>query len=261
MFNQEVSKLRKSDNIRVNPSVLIGIALYIGYLIIFFSTWIINKVDYTTIGKTVESTKLHYALPTLFGSIFLVIAITALGWWKITLFDKEKSGPKWAWIAPILMFVFILMSFGNTNWDKATPELLLWSALGALSVGFGEEMITRGTLIVGLRSKFSEIPVWLISTLFFTALHIPNVFFGQSPSLLISQLILTFIMGSALYSFRRVSGNLIIPIILHGLWDSAIFLPPATGGSPSLLMILIYPVSIICFIAVLLKNRGKYLGT
>lgn len=260
MFNPEVSKTMQSDSLKVKPNILIGIALYIGYLIIFFSTWIINKVDYSTIGKTVESTKLHYALPTLFGSIFLVIAITALGWWKITLFDKEKSGPKWAWIAPILMFVFILMSFGNTNWDKATPELLLWSALGALGVGFGEEMITRGTLIVGLRSKFSEIPVWLISTLFFTALHIPNVFFGQSASLLISQLILTFIMGSALYSFRRISGNLLIPIILHGLWDSAIFLPPATGGSPSLLMILIYPVSIICFIAVLLKNRGKRLG-
>lgn len=259
MFNQGSLNPKQSENVKVKPNVFLGIALYIGYLIIFFSTWIINKVDYTTIGKTIESTKLHYALPTLFGSIFLVIAITALGWWKITLFDKEKSGPKWAWIAPILMVLLILISFGNINWDKATPELLLWSALGALGVGFGEEMITRGSLLVGLRSKFSEIPVWLISTLFFTTLHIPNIFFGQPASLLISQLILTFIMGSALYSFRRISGNLIIPIILHGLWDSAIFLPPATGGSPSLLMILIYPISIVCFIAVLLKNRGKRL--
>lgn len=259
MFNQGSLNPKQSENVKVKPNVFLGITLYIGYLIIFFSTWIINKVDYTTIGKTIESTKLHYALPTLFGSIFLVIAITALGWWKITLFDKEKSGPKWAWIAPILMVLLILISFGNTNWDKATPELLLWSALGALGVGFGEEMITRGSLLVGLRSKFSEIPVWLISTLFFTALHIPNIFFGQSASILISQLILTFIMGSALYSFRRISGSLLIPIILHGLWDSAIFLPPATGGSPSLLMILIYPISIVCFIAVLLKNRGKRL--
>jgi hypothetical protein len=244
---------------RVKPSIFVGIALYLGYLAIFFSTWIFNKVDYPTIGKTIESTKLHYALPTLFGGIFLVIAISLLGWWKITLFDKEKSGPKWAWIAPIIMFILILISFANVNWDKANPELLLWSALGALGVGFGEEMITRGSLLIGLRSKFSEIPVWFISTLFFTALHIPNVFFGQPASLLISQLVLTFIMGSALYSFRRISGNLLIPIILHGLWDSAIFLPPATGATPSLLMITLYPIAIICFVAVLLKNRRKRL--
>ena len=248
-----------SKHIKVKPNILIGIALYIVYLIIFFSTWIVNKADYPTIGKTIESTKLHYALPTLFGGIFLVIALTALGWWKVTLFDKEKSGPKWAWIAPILMFILILISFANTNWDKVTPELLLWSILGAIGVGFGEEMITRGSLLVGLRSKFSEIPVWLISTLFFTALHIPNIFFGQSASLLIAQLVLTFIMGSAFYSFRRISGNLLIPIILHGLWDSAIFLIPATGGTPSLFMVIIYPVAIICFIAVLWKNRGKKL--
>lgn len=259
MFNKKFLNPQHSNTIKVKPNILIGITLYIIYLIIFFSTWIVNKAYYPTIGKTIESTKLHYALPTLFGGIFLVIALTVLGWWKITLFDKEKSAPKWAWIAPILMFILILISFTNTNWDKVTAELLLWSMLGAIGVGFGEEMITRGSLLVGLRSKFSEINVWLISTLFFVALHIPNIFFGQPASLLIAQLVLTSIMGSAFYSFRRLSGNLLIPIILHGLWDSAVFLIPATGGTPPLLMATIYPVAIICFIAVLLKNRGEKL--
>lgn len=29
-------------------------------------TWLVNDVDYPSVGDTVESAKLHYALPTLF---------------------------------------------------------------------------------------------------------------------------------------------------------------------------------------------------
>ena len=74
------------------PSVRLGMLLYLGYLAIFFSTWAINGVDYNRIGQNVETTKLWYAFPTLFGCAFLVVAITMLGWWRSSLFDKSKSG-------------------------------------------------------------------------------------------------------------------------------------------------------------------------
>jgi hypothetical protein len=56
----------------------------------------------------------------------------------------------------------ILNNFLNVPSDKISAELLLWSSLGAVGVGFGEEMITRGSMIVGLRSRFGESKVWLI---------------------------------------------------------------------------------------------------
>lgn len=245
---------------RVAPSVAIGILPYVGYLAIFFATWAINDVDYETIGDTAESAKLHYAFPTLFASAFLVVAVTALGWWRITLFDKERSGPAWAWFGPIAMVLLAAGSYATINTGNIEEGLVLWSVLGAIGVGFGEEMVTRGTLLVGLRSRFPEGKVWLYSTLLFSALHIPNVIFGLRPSGLAFQLLNTFIFGSFLYAMRRLSGTLLLPMFLHGLWDSSVFLPDATGADlfPSVFILL--PIAIVCAWVVIRRNRNLRLA-
>lgn len=244
---------------RHKPTVWLGIVLYLGYLAIFFSTWTINGVDYLRIGENAETTKLWYAFPTLFGCAFLVVGISILGWWRQVLFEESKSGPGWIWFLPVVMTAIILKNFLGLPTDKLTAELLLWSTLGAVGVGFGEEMITRGSMIVGLRSRFSEVQVWLISSLLFSALHVPNVIFGLPLVTMPIQVVLTFIMGSGFYIIRRLSGTLIVPMILHGLWDSSIFLTAATGGQPSAIQFVVYPLAIACMIAVLLNHRNTQL--
>jgi membrane protease YdiL (CAAX protease family) len=236
-----------------------GFLLYFGYLAVFFATWKINGVDYNRIGENAQTIKLWYAFPTLFGCAFLVIAISILGWWRKVLFDQSKSGPRWIWILPVVMAAIILNNFLGIPSGKLSADLILWSSLGALGVGFGEEMITRGSMFVGLRSRFSESQVWLISTLLFSALHVPNVIFGFPMSAMPIQVLLTFIMGSGFYVIRRMSGTLILPMILHGLWDSSLFLNIATGGEPSAAQFSAYPLAIVCVIAVLLKNRNSRL--
>ena len=239
------------------PTVLSGFLLYAGYLAIFFTTWAVNGVDYTRIGESAETTRLWYAFPTLFGSIFLVTAITALGWWRIVLTDKTKAGPKWAWILPVVMLLIIINNFIRVNTGNLTVELVFWSFAGAVGVGFGEEMITRGSMVVGLRSRFGEVKVWLFSTLLFSALHVPNVFFGLPLTSMPIQVVLTFIMGSGFYIIRRISGTLIIPMILHGLWDSSLLITDATGGTPSLVQFALYPLAIVCVVAVVYSNRRQ----
>ena len=233
------------------PSVWMGILLYLGYLAIFFTVWTINGVDYLRIGESAETTKLWYALPTLFGCAFLVAAISVLGWWRSVLFDASRSGPAWIWILPAVMVAIIMNNFVGMPSGRLSAELLLWSTLGGVGVGFGEEMITRGSMIAGLRSRFSEGRVWLISTLLFSAMHVPNVIFGLPMEAMPVQVLLTFIMGSGLYVVRRMSGTLILPILLHGLWDSSLFLNVATGGEPSAIPFAVYPLAILCAIAVL----------
>lgn len=239
---------------RVKPSIAIGLAVYAGYLAIFYTTWAINDVDYEHIGETTESAKLHYAMPTLLGCVFLVIVVTALGWWRPALFDRTRSGPRWAWIGPIAMGLVAIAGFGFIKSDQASTELVMWSILGGIGVGFGEEMITRGTLLVGLRSRYTEGRVWLWSTLLFSALHIPNVLFGLSPSGMPSQLVLTFIFGSVLYATRRLSGTLLLPMLLHGLWDGSVFLPRATGAAVNPLPVLVYPLAIVVAYVVVRRN-------
>jgi membrane protease YdiL (CAAX protease family) len=237
------------------PSVWIGFLLYFGYLAIFFATWAINGVDYLRIGENIETTKLWYAFPTAFGCAFLVVAISVLGWWRLVLFDKSRSGPLWVWILPIVIAGIILNNFLGLQSGKLSSELLLWSTLGAVGVGFGEEMITRGSMIVGLRSRFPEVRVWLISTLLFSALHVPNIFFGLPSSDMPWQVLFTFIFGSGMYVIRRISGTLILPMVLHGLWDSSLFLSVSTGVEPSIVQYAVYPLAIVCALVVLLKTR------
>ena len=144
--------------------------------------------------------------------------------------------------------------------DRLGADLLFWSALGALGVGFGEEMITRGSLVVGLRSRFGEGRqgrVWLISTLLFSAMHVPNVFFGLPLWAMPFQVLLTFIMGTALYLIRRHTGTLIVPMVLHGLWDSSLFLSVATGREPSPLQFVVYPLTVLCAIAVMRREHDE----
>ena len=245
---------------RVKPSIGAGFFLYFGYLAIFYTTWALNDVDYPEIGKTTSSARLHYAYPTLFGCAFLVIAVTIMGWWRLTLFDKERSGPRWAWIGPILMALIAISSFALMNGDGATKELVMWSILGGIGVGFGEEMITRGGLLVGFRTKYTEEKVWLYTTLFFSALHIPNVFFGENFVGMLGQLVLTFIFGSLLWATRRLAGTLILSMILHGLWDSSVFLPRATDSGANLAAFFIYIIAIVVVVAVVRRNRGLRLG-
>jgi hypothetical protein len=80
------------------PTVTLGMLLYLGYLAIFFAAWTINGVDYNRIGENPETTRLWYALPTLSGCAFLVIALSVLGWWRVALFERPQAGPRWIWI-------------------------------------------------------------------------------------------------------------------------------------------------------------------
>lgn len=232
-----------------------GFLLYAGYLAIFFSTWTINGVDYNRIGESAETTKLWYAFPTLFGCAFLVAALSALGWWRAVLFDEAKAGPKWVWILPAVMGAIIVNNFLGVPSGKVSAELLLWSALGAVGVGFGEEMITRGSMVAGLRSRVGEGRVWFFSTLLFSALHVPNVIFGLPLWAMPIQVLLTFVMGTGFYLMRRMSGTLLLPMALHGLWDSSLFLNVAAGREPSPIQFAVYPLAIACAIGMAVHSR------
>jgi membrane protease YdiL (CAAX protease family) len=232
-----------------------GLFIYALYLAIFYSTWTLNNVEYGLIGKNVDTIKLGYAIPTLLASLSVFLIISSIGWWNKVMFDQQKSSSRWTYILPIAILAAIIANFTNVNTQELSIELIFWSIVGGIGVGFGEEVITRGSLIVGLRSRLNEGKVWFVSTLLFAALHAPNVFFGLDPTQMVVQLFVAFIMGTAFYVIRRVSGSLILAILLHGLWDSSVFLPQATGSQNlAVAAILIYPLAIACAIPVLKRN-------
>ena len=248
---------------KIQPTWWIGVIVYLIYNAIIFSTWAMVGADYNNmVGSEVISTSL--VLPLVLGTIFLVVMLFWLGWWRPVMTEDRRGSPGWVlWIVLAIMLGFIVVNIGATNWSAITTvHLLLLIAAGVL-VGFNEEALTRGIVVVGWRGSTSnEISVWFWSSLLFGLLHLPNAFFGPGLTASLYQVVFAFLAGSGFYILRRLSGTLLVPMAIHGAWDFASFSHQASGADPSPLTTLFqfgtYLISIVLVIVVLWAGRRNH---
>lgn len=155
------------------------------------------------------------------GSLIALAAVAVLGWWR-PVFIESRRLPRWAWTFPMIMLGAILAgtAYGELADKGATYTLML--LLGALLVGVSEETMFRGIGVTTFRQAAqSEIAVAMWSSLVFGLAHATNIF-GEGIGA-IPQVLTTAIAGYFFYIARRVSGTLIVPIVIHGLWDFGLF--------------------------------------
>lgn len=216
---------------KVTPSLLKGVSVLLGYLAVVFTVWIVTDVDYDTIGDSVGNVRDAVTIAMACGVVYVVIVTSILGWWKPALREATRAvHHRWMWIVPGLLLIGAVLNLVATKWGRVdelgTPlgAYVAWLAVGCLMVGFNEEMITRGLLIVGGRGSLHEGWVWFVSSLCFGLLHVPNALFGQSVATTAQQVVFAFVIGTAYYVTRRITGLLLIPMILHALWDFSTFI-------------------------------------
>lgn len=208
---------------RVEPRPLITVGLAVGYMAIVALTWVIVGLDYDTVGDSTSNIVKGIVLPVALASAFTAAVTTYLGWWGPAI-HEELRAPRWLWAVPLLMLLpglgSLLGGFGPAD---RSASYLFWLGVGTLLVGFGEEMLTRGVGLVGLRGGFREPMAWFFSCLLFGLVHALNVFFGQSLGSTAQQIVLAFVAGSVFYITRRVGGTLIICMVLHAWIDFTTF--------------------------------------
>lgn len=165
----------------------------------------------------------------LVGSLVLLLFLISVGWLARMFEPQPIRGAGWMWIAPALITVFIVLrllgiDYGGYGWAVVAITLLT-----GLLVGFAEEVLFRGIIVTMLRAAGSrELVVALVSSLFFAVSHSVNVFSGMAPLTVAITVAYTFCFGILMYLTLRVTGRLLWPILLHGLFDPTLFL--ATGG-------------------------------
>jgi len=240
-----------AQGIRITPRVRWGIVAYLVYLAVFYGVWIANRIDYTHIGDNAETLWKWYVAPTLAGAVVISIIVSVYGWWRPALFDDRKRMPAWVWVFPAVLVFTTIANLLLGDSSRFTPTMWLLLTAGSLLVGFNEELLTRGQLIVALRSRFGELGVWFFSTLLFGLLHLPNTLFGTGP-VGVSQVFITFIIGSALYLLRRVSGTLIVAMALHALWDFSTF-----AANSGLIVFVGLPVAAAAMIVTIVLTRKE----
>lgn len=215
---------------RINARPVIAIALFVIYGALVSAVWAINGVDYDTVADTSDTVIKGIIIPIGLGAVFLAVAATWLGWWRPAMAEEHKAGPRWAILVPVLLMVTALLGTVGIDFGAADSQTLLLIALGTAFVGFSEELLTRGLMIVGFRGSLSEAWVWFLSSLFFGLLHGINVFFGQSVGATVQQMGFAFVLGTAFYVTRRVTGLLVVTMVIHAIWDFGLLGTEHSGG-------------------------------
>jgi membrane protease YdiL (CAAX protease family) len=211
---------------RAKPSALTAIVAILGYLAIVFGVWAATSLKYDEVGDTVANVQKGVVLAIGLGAVYLVVVTTALGWWKPAIHEPRKVGGGWMWLIPVLLLIGAVLNLVATKWGEIDQvgTYVFWLALGTLFVGFSEELLTRGIAIVGARGSMHEKWVWVFSGAIFAMLHVPNAFFGQSAKDTAQQVVFAFAVGLTYYVTRRLSGTLIVTMLLHAIWDFSIFI-------------------------------------
>jgi hypothetical protein len=214
---------------RVRPSPGVGLAVFVGYMVAVVALIKVfaGDINYQDFAKTADNFRSAILIPIGIVSVLLAVVTTWLGWWRPVLFE-ERTTPKWMLVIPIVAVLGPLVTIATSDHlGEFSTTHLLYLIIGFAFVGFSEELMTRGILLVGFRSEWKELLVYIAVTLCFGMMHGLNIFFGQDLTTTVTQMVGTLAMASVLYAARRTSGTLLAAMLVHALFDLSLML---SGG-------------------------------
>lgn len=215
---------------RVPPTLGRGVAIALLYAAVFLVAGVLSGVDYDEITESSSNVLGFVVIPVGLGIVATLAVSARWGWWRALFFEDERlTSPRWIRALPVLFGLVILVTLIAAPWDEWTVGLVLLVLLGTLMVGFGEEIVFRGYVLVGARGSMSEVGAWFVSTSLFALVHGLNIITGQAVGTTIQQMVFAFIMGTGLYFIRRATGLLVVGMVIHGLWDFSTFIGSGRG--------------------------------
>ena len=209
--------------------ILQGILIAFVYGIVLFILIKIFGVKYTEITASTASIKKGIFLPVGIAGTGLIAFGALNGWLRPAFTPPSGYTTWWMWLIPAAVLLGILVRFTQARWKQFSPMGIVYLIIGVIFVGITEEFLTRGLLVQFLhQSGIPQYAVMLTSSIIFGLLHGMNYFNGQDRKTTTSQIIITTIIGMALYTSFIISGTLWLPIILHALFDISLL---ASGGA------------------------------
>ncbi|MDD2859022.1 MAG: CPBP family intramembrane metalloprotease, partial [Candidatus Nanopelagicales bacterium] len=211
--------------------VAVVVGLFVAYMLVVGVLWKVTGTRYDALADSRAHVVRGIILPIGVGALLLAIATTWLGWWDLALFGDGRFGPTWALIVPAIMAVVVVANIVTIDFRSPKADVIPFLVIGTLLVGFSEELLSRGLLVVGLRQGgASELVVWLATSTLFALLHAMNALFGQSVKMTVTQIVFAFVAGTAFYVTFMTTGSLLVAMILHALWDLGALGIKATGA-------------------------------
>lgn len=233
-------------------TALVAVAVFVAYTALVAVLWRVLGVRYDHLADSRRDAMRGIVVPIGLGAVLLAVVVTALGWWGPAMTEPERHGPAWVLAVPVLLGVAALVGISSIDFRSPGAKVLPVILLGVALVGFAEEMLTRGQLVVGLRE--AGVPEWGVvvgTCVLFGLLHAINALFGQSLSTTVVQIVFATLVGLVFYVTRMSTGLLVVCMVLHALWDFASLGNTATGTKPRLAApLLLYATFALSLVAV-----------
>lgn len=215
--------------VRTRSSLPLVIALWLGYIVVWIGTAALLQPDGADFEDAFDdldnSRYLVYGL--IAGVIYGSVVATVFGWWRdVFADDRTTVAPVSGWhrFVPAIALVLILATTDYPGLSDLDTELLAWIIAAGVLVGISEELMFRGNTIVALRGvPVPESTVWLLSSVLFALIHVPNFVLGAPPAAAIVNAVVAFFGGTLFYVVRRASGSILVAMLTHGLWDFTLF--------------------------------------
>ncbi len=205
--------------------VISGLAIFFVYafsLVVFTK---LSKIKYTQI--LLSKKNLLHGLVYPIGTICLVLlvfTISLLGLQNI-FFPNYLAFVNFLWLIPFLLVVLTLKQFVKINKRAFQFGMQNIVIIGSLLVGISEELMFRGILVYYFHiAGWSTIEIMVSTSLMFGLLHGINYINGQDRNTTLMQIFSSTITGFAMFASLAVSQTLLLPIMLHTLFDLSLLL-------------------------------------
>jgi membrane protease YdiL (CAAX protease family) len=202
------------------------ILLWGGYLMIVTAIAITAKAIWPDLGSGPSGLSwLQVGLQLLITVIVLPFA-AMVGWREIGL-TRWASGKD----ALVLLFPVATVLFGFVPGFRAASVETVSIALASVALaGIGEEIAFRGILLRLLRVR-GLWPAVIVSSALFGLLHVANLFVGSPWYTVLLQVTFSAMAGVGYAAMRLRTGSLLVPILLHAVYDLTFRLGNIEPGS------------------------------
>jgi membrane protease YdiL (CAAX protease family) len=209
-----------------------GLAVAVLYAVVFMVAGLVSGVDYDELSQSTSNVLGFVVIPVGLGIVVTLALAGRWGWWH-RLFHEENriTRPRWRWLVPAFMCGMILVTLIAAPWDEWPVGLVLLILAGTAMVGFAEELLFRGYVLLGARARYGEVGAWFVSSAAFGLFHGLNILTGQAIGATVQQIVAAFVFGSGFYLIRRISGLLVVCMVIHALWDFSTFIGAGRGDS------------------------------
>lgn len=192
-------------------------------------------------------------VPVAVSLVFTVAVVSVLRWWRPALRD-DRPVRSWTTAIVVLMAVGIVLGTNYGGLADRGLGLTLLLLLSTLMVGFTEELMFRGVGVTVFRANgFGEGGVALWTCVIFGLAHATNLFSEGMNAFV--QVLITAMAGYFFYLIRRRTGGLLVPALVHGLWDFALISASVVPGDsyPGLVAPILALVAVV--VVVLARRR------